>query len=442
MNARRATTFLLAGILFGPVAAFEANAATSTNTPFRTVSSTHQFVVYANEHLLSSALCVYAERIKHEWLRRMSMLDAWRDPILVIVQPCQPQPNAATVWWQTFTTDKHLKYQVYCCGPPLWDDWSLSAAIVDRLCAEWANRSRLMIRGQSSRLPLMPLWLVQGLTASILERNDTLIGVARRSVAAGRPLHASMLLETKVLPANPAEATLFEANAWMFTESLLTLPHGAEKLQRFLTELGVDKSATAAFWSVYREDFSRDVMLEKWWSLQQFSRVSEIIAQNFSAQETARQLDDILLTKLNAGDGTHGTGQDVQIGFDQLWHYTQSGWLREVLKTKNNRLGTLRGEAHPFYQPAIGQYLEAVTWLLRRNTIRFRRTVAKAAAARDAAQRQMQETTAYLDEAERVYAPEDLSQMLTGYLTTLDRFQNLDQQRRNPISDYLDKFDR
>ena len=50
-------------------------------------------------------------------------------------------------------------------------------------------------------------------------------------------------------------------------------------------------------------------------------------------------------------------------------------------------------------------------------------------------------TTAYLDKAERTYSPEELSKTLTGYLGTLGQFQDLDQQRRNPNSDYLDKFD-
>jgi len=46
-----------------------------------------------------------------------------------------------------------------------------------------------------------------------------------------------------------------------------------------------------------------------------------------------------------------------------------------------------------------------------------------------------------MDQAERIYAPEALSKVFTGYFQTLDQFQKLDNERSSPISDYLDKFD-
>jgi uncharacterized protein YdeI (YjbR/CyaY-like superfamily) len=57
------------------------------------------------------------------------------------------------------------------------------------------------------------------------------------------------------------------------------------------------------------------------------------------------------------------------------------------------------------------------------------------------AQEQSRRMAAYMDQAERVNAPEELTKAFTGYFQTLDRFQKLDTERRSPISDYLDKFD-
>ncbi len=444
MKARSLSKFLIGAAVAGlniatPSCSF---AASDTNAPICTISTSHQFVAYANDRLLSSALCVYAERIKREWLRRMNTLDEWRDPIIIISRPCDgTQTNATLISWQTFQTEKHLTYQIYCCSSRTPGEADLLAAIVDRLCAEWANRDQPTSRGQKYTAPFMPLWLVQGLATSIRGRNDSLLGVARRSIAAGRPLRASGLLDAKVLPGNSAERTLFQANAWIFTESLVTLPGGAEKLRRFLTELGAQKSPNNAFWTVYRRDFPVDLTLEKWWSLQQVSSASVGVAENLTAEETAQQLDDILLTRLDATRERRGLPGEAQLALSQLWRHTDAPWLKDVLKLKSDRLGALRGQAHPFYESVIDQYLEAVNWLLQRNTVRFRRTMAKAASARIVADHQRQATIAYMDEAERIHSPEEASKMLTGYLNTLDRFQNLDQQRRNPISDYLDKFD-
>ena len=418
-------------------------AASNTNAPICTISTSRQFAIYANDRLLSSALCVYAERVKHEWLQRMNLADEWRDPIVIVVRPCAGAPaNESPISWQTFQTDKHLKYQIYCCAPPPVQEADLLAAIVDRLCTEWANRSQPTVRGQTYTVPFMPMWLVQGLAASIRGRNDSMPGVVRRSIVAGRPQRAAGLLTARVLPSNPAERTLFQANAWIFTESLLGLPGGTEKLRRFLTELGSQKSANNAFWSVYRQDFPRELMFEKWWSLQQVSLASVGVAENLTASETAKQLDDILATKLDVVNGRRGQSGESRTDFDQLWHYNDEPWLKNVLRLKSDRLGALRGQAHPFYEPAIDQYLEAINWLILRNTVRFRRTVMKAESAREEADRQTRATDAYLDEQERIHAPEEPSRMLTGYLSTLDHFQDLDQQRRNPIGDYLDKFDR
>jgi hypothetical protein len=128
------------------------------------------------------------------------------------------------------------------------------------------------------------------------------------------------------------------------------------------------------------------------------------------------------------------------VAIDQLWRYTDEPWLRDVLQLKIDRLGTLRSQAHPFYQTAIDQYIEAINWLVQRNITRFRRGLTKATSARIGAGKKSQDARAYLDRAERTYAPEELSKVFTGYFDTLDRFQNLDEQRRSPISDYLDKF--
>ena len=443
MDVRCLTKFLIVSALFsGSLAASpEASAAVDTNALICTISTSHQFVAYAHDRLLSSALCVYAEGVKREWLRRMNVADQWRDPIVLVVHAREPfQTEAPPISWQTFQTDKHLEYQIYLCASPL-DEAELLAAIVDRLCAEWANRTQATVHGREYIVPVMPLWLVQGLAASIHGRNDALLGAVRRSVAAGRPVRAAELLSAKVLPSNPAERTLFQANAWMFTESLGTLPGGAEKLRKFLVELGSQKSASRAFWSVYRRDFPRDLTMEKWWSLQQVGRASVGRAENLTAKDTEQRLDAILLTKLGPTNGRRGL-PDTETPLDQLWHYTDSPWLKDLLKLKSDQLGLLRGQAHPFFEPAIDRYIEAINWLLQQNTVRFRRSVAKATAARAAAEQQTQATTAYLDEAERTYTPEELSKPLTGYFSTLDRFQALDQQRRNPISDHLDQFDR
>ena len=443
MNARRLGRWLAAsvGVLLQAAAVPDACAG-ATNAPVSTVSASRQFTAYADDRLLPSALCVYAEHVKREWLQRLNVPDNWRDPILLVVRTReQSQTNASPVSMVVFQTDKHLKYQIHCLVPPRIDEARLLATIVEALCSEWANRQQATVRNKAYTMPPVPVWLVHGMAASIQGRQEALLSITQRSVAAGRPPHAEDLLNAKSFPADPMERQMFQANAWVLTESLLGLPDGARKLRDFLSDLGAEKDANNAFWRVYQEDFPQRTTLEKWWSLELIQHTCVALAQNLTAEDTGRQLDAILVTKLSPAEGPGGKPHETDVAIGNLWRYADATWLGDVLRFKINRLGTLRGQAHPFYQPVVDQYIEAVAWLHHGSVSHFRRMVNRAEAARTAAQEQSRRMAAYMDQAERVNAPEDLTKVFTGYFQTLDQFQKFDTERRSPISDYLDKFD-
>ena len=446
MNARRSGIRLAAGLVVLAQLAVAgrsgAVSATATNGLVGTLSTSRQFAAYANDQLLPSALCVYAEHVKREWLRRMGLADDWRDPILLIVRPGKPaQTNTTAISMVVFQTDTHLKYQIHYVAAPRIDEENLLTAIVEALCSEWANRSQVTVRGGAYTVPLMPAWLVQGMTASIQGRHDVLRSITQRSVAAGRPQQAGDLLGAKTLPDDPMERQLFRANSWILTESLLALPDGARKLRDYLSVLGAQKVASNTFWTVYRGDFPQETSLEKWWSLELVRRSSASPAQNLSADETSRQLDAILHTRFRPAGGRKGMPDETDVTIGDLWRYAEVPALKDALKFKIDRLGALRSQAHPLYQPSLDKYLEAVTWLYRGYTIRFLRGLNRAELARAAAEKQSRGIAAYMDQAERIYTPEEHSQVFTGYFQTLDQLQKLDAQRRSPISDYLDQFD-
>jgi hypothetical protein len=442
MNARRSRKRLsVAAVLLTQIAA-ALSARAATNAVVTTVSVSRQFAASANDSILPSALCVYAEQVKREWLARMDVNDAWRDPILLVVRPCTAaQTNMPAIWMVVFQTDEHLKYQIHCLIPPRIDEAELLTTIVDALCSEWANRAQITVSGHPYTAPAVPAWLVQGLAASIQGRYEFLLSIAQRSVEAGRPQQAADLLDMKALPSDPMDRQLFRANAWIFTESLLALPDGPPKLQRFLAILGEQKVASNAFWRVYHQDFPEPIALEKWWSLEQAQRASVGLAQDLSEQETARRLDSILLTRLDSVRQRGEKAEELTVPISNLWRYTDAPWLKNVLKLKIDRLGTLRSQAHPLYQPVVDKYIDAVTRLYRGSVIRFRRGVDNAEAARAAAEKRSDGIAAYMDQAERVYAPQEQSKVFAGYFQTLAQFQKIEDERRNPISDYLDKFD-
>jgi hypothetical protein len=443
MNARRLGPWLAAGVVvvMQTVAVAGAHAG-ATNALVSTLSASRQFTACANDRLLPSALCVYADHVKREWLRCLDVADNWRDPIILFVRTREEsQLDALPISMIVFQTDTHFRYQIQCFVPPRIDEAKLRATIIEALCSEWANRQQTTVRNQAYTMSPTPVWLVQGMAASMQGRQETLLAVAQRSVAAGRPPRAADLLEAKSLPVDPLERQLFQASAWMLMDSLRQLPEGARKLRDFLSELGAEKNANSAFWVVYHADFPQGTALEKWWSLELIRHTWVSSAQDLTVEDTAGQLDAILVTKLSSAGGHEGTLGETDVAIEKLAQYADAPWLKDVLKLKIDRLGALRSRAHPLYQPVLDKYIEAVIWLHRGSAVRFRRAVNAANAARAAVEVRSRRVAAYLDQAESVNAPEELTKAFTGYFQTLDQFQKLDTERRSPISDYLDKFD-
>jgi hypothetical protein len=407
------------------------------------VSPSRQFIVYSHDHLLSSTLCAFAERVKRDWLGRLDLADAWRGPILIVVRDRDPaQAGEPAILRQAIPTQLHWRFQIDCFQPPPIEETALLSAIVEALCAEYAHRQRPLPRDGPPTVAPIPPWLVEGLAQSIHGQTDLMRMVANRSVNAGRPISAAGLLAVSAAPRHAAELELFRATALMFTESLLAIPHGKERLRDFLTTLADQPAGQDGFLRAYRDVFADERALEKWWAVELHWRTSLVAAQNLGLADTARQLDTVLSTALAVRPQPDADPETFMQPLDGLWRHYQAPWLAAVLTDKLHRLEALRAQAHPMYRPVIGAYTDAILWLQRKNITRFRRVLARADKARRDVDARAAQIAAYLDEVERGRGFSETSELFRDWFRTLDEFEHLQQRRQNPISDYLDGFDR
>lgn len=441
LTHRLATGVCFLGMLIGSTVA--AVAGVATNSAARATSTSRQFAVYSNDPLFSSGVCVLAERIKQHILHELEQDDRWRDPIIVAVRDREvTEHDAPSISVDLFRSQTHLKYQITCPTPPLVEPAALVTTLVEAICSEIANRQQHVGKTESYRAAPVPRWLVHGLAQSLVGRPEVLLAIARRSVEAGRPTAACALLATSQLPSEPLERALFQANAWLFTGNLLALPAGPDLLQRYLDELGAQKSATNAFWSVYHEQFADAAALETWWNAQRKRRVSFQVAQALTAEETGHQLDEILGFKIKPPAGQAEEPASTTVSVDKLMPFYEQPWLKGLLKEKLRQLFALAGQAHPIYRPVIAQYIEAYTWLTEEKLSRFKRALKDAERARSAVERQMDEISEFLHSAERRYSPEDSTAAFQNYFRILEHLESIREQRRNPITDYLNQFDK
>ena len=398
-----------------------------TNAPLDNVSSvSRQFITYAPGSALPSALCVFAEQIKHEWLDRLAVADNWRDPINLVFRPAlasNAPPTAITLG--IFQVGPFVKYEISGRIPPAPDEPALAVAIVEALCLETANRDRSAGTAPWTSAQI-PLWLVRGLAGMIQGDNDWLLTVARRSAAATRPPVVRDVMRTAELPADEVARDLFLANSWLLTDGLLRLPGGGRKLHRLLTEL---RTADDAFAKVYQSEFADAAALEKWWSLLQAHLGTIVIPQDLTARETAQQLNTFLIF----------TGGQ---SFTNLYRNSDQSWLRQAMAKRIDELENLRSRAHPLYRPALAAYIEAGHWLVAENTSRYRRTVAHAEQLRMEARRQAEAISITLDWAEQKYTTGARSSVWKGYFQTIEQLEDFESHRHDPISDYLDRFDK
>ena len=426
MKSRRAWWWLAAALL----AAGGAHAAVTNRVLVTTVSSSREFIVHAPNALVSSALCAYAERIKHEWLQRLDTQDAWRDVIVFVIREREDSlANAPVLMAELFQVEPRLKYQLTFVVPPAPDDATLVAAIVGLLCAEAANRDQPRPRDVPYIGAPIPVWLAEGIAQSILGRPDQLLAVVCRSASGSRPQTAMELMRVMQIPGDAADRSLYRANAWLLVEGLLRLPNGTRKLQQLLAELGATKTFARAFESVYGSEFPDTPALEKWWSDQQTRARETSVAANFTAADTARRLDGLLTVEA-----------EPHPAFDQLWRYYEQPWLKPWLRDRSISLEVLNAYGQTLYRPVVAKYAEAITQLLDQKLNRFRRAAREAARLRSAVDQKGRQIRDTLDRAERTYSTGGTNEY-QDFFRTLDRLQKFEQQRRNPISDYLDQFD-
>ncbi len=412
----------------------------------RAISSSRQFVAYADTPLAASALCVFAERVRNSWADLLQDSDKWKSPIIILAQPPGRQPGMAKaeeqpVRLEIFHTAFGFKLQVSCVEPPSLNEDVLLRGIVEALCAEF------MLRRATGSAPVtpqpVPLWLVAGLSASIRGQPEILRPWVRQSVQAGNVINALDLLQSPRWPSQAVERERFEAHAWLLTEGLLTRAQGTEKLRRYLQTVATGLTAEAAFDPVYGTEFPTHEQLEKWWALQLVYRARLISPECLSTAETAAQLESLLLVRLleKNEQGELTSARDEPLS--DLWRHLNASWFKPLLNERLAQLQLLRSHGHPLYDHAITRYAEAVLALRHGTQInRFRRGMRMAAAEHARADERARAISEHLDRVERIVSPVGPDELFRGYFDALREIEQQDRLRQNPIDDYLNRFDR
>jgi hypothetical protein len=144
-----------------------------------------------------------------------------------------------------------------------------------------------------------------------------------------------------------------------------------------------------------------------------------------SAEETRAALDDVLRTTIT---DRAGSGGRWEVPVKELPRYVNQAWFAQLAREKHDGLAALRGRAHPLYAVVVDKYRAAFAAPAARLPALLKQAEAGHASV-DAHSRRI---AAYVGQVERA----------TGAALPPQPRVPEPERRRDPISDYLDQFDK
>ncbi|HEY5915386.1 MAG TPA: hypothetical protein VJA21_32790 [Verrucomicrobiae bacterium] len=265
---------------------------------------------------------VSCERIKQRLSRVLGLGSSWTGRIFLSFFPAGSDDDPVTITSGRFRDGWQYGVEL----PDVVHRLRYVRAIVHVLLLETANRNAI---GHSAEIPA---WLSEGLAHDLLLSSEMEIilpppvssgssfGIATRVVNARKEnpwevVHKQLRASPPVTFQQlswPAEDQLegeagaaYRNSACLFVNELLRLSDGPACLRTMLARLPKHYNWQFAFLEAFRGHFQRPLEVEKWWSLHLEHFISRELAQTWPAEESWRQLDDLLRSAVQVRAGTN-----------------------------------------------------------------------------------------------------------------------------------------
>ncbi len=401
--------------------------------PAHSVSTSKQFIVFAEDLTLRSRVASFAEENKAELLSLLDTTDDWQTPVVVNFQkpdPSRPGRRPAQVTLYDTGTGMKLQIDVTLGANP--DDIALQSRIVEALLLEMAYREQSPKQGEAYRHP--PAWLVEGITERI-----------RRKMLGGTPQVFEALLAANRLPPlatfltsapNGQASTwtqVFRAGSLALLDQLTDLPHGRKSLRRLID--GISRSngdAVALLHESFETLGDSDEALEKWWALSVAKMAAANRYQGDDVAGTEARLAEILQFDL-----TNPKGEVETFALEDFAKFARRDAAKEPLARMSNSLIELSARGSALYRGIVSDYSEIVTRLARGKTRGLEKRLADLRTYRTAMLKRMDEIADYLNWMEGTQM-QVRSAAFAGYFKAADEIDAWRDRRTDPVTAYVD----
>ncbi len=411
------------------------DAGVAFDLPKRSVSSSGQFIIYANDPTLRSTASIRAEDVKNAFLETLRVRDAWKTAIILNLGSTPPvtkrPPRFLLGVYEGENGQSKIQLDIFDLG--LLEEPEFETQVLGAILLECAYRATPVKSGRTFERPTA--WLLQGLAERFRARTDRPNASLYASLLSNA--EAPRLADFLNIQPDRLDATsraLYRAQAASLVNAVLALPDGRKGLQSYLFSPHRSPTQLAELVAAFPSLGGDARPLGRKWVL----AIARASAANrvdlMGERETAQQLDTILAIKA-LPDPKHPEVASMS-GPYALPAIARSQNGRFILSQVESNLLQLSLRAHPLYKPIVEEYLGITRDLVAKPKRRLDKRIATAEELRASLTRQTSEARDYLDWVEatkiKTQSPE-----LTTTLQDIDELEE-PPARNDAISSYLD----
>jgi len=391
----------------------------------RSVSPSHQFIIYGAGATLRGAVSELAERTKVNLLALLRQPDRWKTAVIVNLQPQQANlPEIPPAELRFSQTGFGLKLQLDLTVAQDLDGSLVERELLRAILLEMVYRKEPDVAPDTVFVE-PPDWLLDGVLALTPGRDRGPL-IEALSVSDKR-ISLEQFLRQRPWVLDSAGRMLYRAYSLALVQLLIDEPDGHVRLARYIGNLSHASNDLLVDLKGQFPSLARDA--EKNWQLFVTRLSGAQRYQLLTFAESERGLDELLRVKI--------PNTDKLLDLSGLARQKASAAEKVALNQLSHNLLLFAGQANPVMRPIAREYQQIAALLARGKRSRVTRRLARLQATRERLVARMSDLDDYMNWFEATQM-KNVSGVFSDYLRTADQSQAPELRRRYLLSVYLD----
>jgi hypothetical protein len=406
----------------------------------RSISRSHQFIVYSADPIARAAVAMDAEDVKDKFLELLSSRDFWKNPIIIQLHPLDSaDPGQPPSQLRLINTEEGFKIDLSIVLGFDPREAHFPQQLVRALLLEYAYRNQPALVSAGASYAQPPPWLVDGIARLSADPDpDSDAGLFRSLILSGRTPTLALFLSENPTTLDGPSLDLYSACSMSLVRLLLQLPNGHVLLQGFIRHWpGPNADPEAELLKAFPALDSGGESLEKWWALGLASLSASDRYQGLSLAETSQQLDALL--KFDVAVNKAGKTQSFTL--DQYPAFQKAPGASPALNNLGMRLLGLEAQSNPLMREVVAAYQDLAVELSHHQASHLKARLAALADYRARLAGHMDQIADYLNWYEATQRTQ-ASGSFDEYIRTADALdKDAPPARADPISKYMDSVE-